>query len=137
MTFSQFRFSKKATKIWQIHQFDLTTSTYLVNHVKSTGRSCKKFVAFLEKLNFRSSKSFVLKKLYSTLSVLRIFVHSFFCHFSCQHLRSSIFFVKLQHSLLDFYHLTNFSILLIFFMTFYSLIPVGRLRSIQVQLRWY
>ena len=43
-----------------------------------------------------------------TLSVLRIFVHSFFCHFSCQNLCNSIFFVKLQHSLLDLCHLTNF-----------------------------
>ena len=43
-----------------------------------------------------------------TLSVLRIFVHSVSCHFSCQKSCNSIIFVKLQHSLLDFCHLTNF-----------------------------
>ena len=43
-----------------------------------------------------------------TLSVLRIFVHSISNHFQCQKLCNSNFFVKSQHSLLDFCHLTNF-----------------------------
>ena len=43
-----------------------------------------------------------------TLSVLRIFVHSISCHFSCQKLCNSNFSVKLQLTLLDFCHLTNF-----------------------------
>ena len=42
------------------------------------------------------------------LSVLRTFVHSISCHFSCQKLSNSNFFVKSQHSLLDFCHVTNF-----------------------------
>ena len=46
--------------------------------------------------------------LQSTLSVLRIFVHSVYCHFSCQKQCNSIFSVKSQHSILDFCHLTSF-----------------------------
>ena len=44
-----------------------------------------------------------------TLSVLRIFVHSVSCHFSCENSCNSNFSVKLQHSLLDFCYLTIFS----------------------------
>ena len=43
-----------------------------------------------------------------TLSVLRIFVHSVSCHFSCENSCNSNFSVKLQHSLLDFCYLTIF-----------------------------
>ena len=46
---------------------------------------------------------------YITLSVLRIFVHSVSCHFSCENSCNSNFSVKLQHSLLDFCYLTIFS----------------------------
>ena len=48
-------------------------------------------------------------KSYITLSVLRIFVHSVSCHFSCENSCNSNFSVKLQHSLLDFCYLTIFS----------------------------
>ena len=44
----------------------------------------------------------------TTLSVLRIFVHSVSCPFSCQKFCNSNFSVKLQHTLLEFCHLTNF-----------------------------
>ena len=40
----------------------------------------------------------------TTLSVLRIFVHSVSCQFSCQKLCNSNFSVKSQHTLLDFCH---------------------------------
>ena len=43
-----------------------------------------------------------------TLSVLRIFVHSAYCHFSCEKSCNSNFSVKLQHSLPDFCYLTIF-----------------------------
>ena len=53
------------------------------------------------------------------LLVLRFLVHPVSCHFSCQKLCNTIFFVKSQHSLLDFCHLTIFfptySWLLIFY----------------------
>ena len=52
-----------------------------------------------------------------TLSVLRIFFQSVSFHFSCQKSCNSNFFVKLQHSLLDFCHLTIFFLILDFFMT--------------------
>ena len=43
-----------------------------------------------------------------TLSVIRIFVHSVSCHFSYQTLCNLNFSVKLQHTLLNFCHLTIF-----------------------------
>ena len=43
-----------------------------------------------------------------TLSVFRIFVHSVSCHFLVKNPATQFFSVKLQHSLLDFYHLTSF-----------------------------
>ena len=43
-----------------------------------------------------------------TLSVLRIFVHSVSCHFSCQKIATHLFSEKLQWSLLDCCHLTTF-----------------------------
>ena len=47
-----------------------------------------------------------LRTVQDTLSVLRFFVHSVFCHFSSQKSCIANFSVKSQSSLLDFCHLT-------------------------------
>ena len=73
-----------------------------------------------------SNKSDLLN--FSTLSVLKIFVHSVSCQFSCQKMCNSNFSVKSQHTLLDFCHLTSFfNMVLITDFNFNFLLEAGQI----------
>ena len=67
-----------------------------------------------------------------TLSVLRIFVHSISCHFSCQKLCNSNFSVKSQHLLLYFCHLTQKFSSMVLITIFYDVKPNFLLEAGQI-----